>query len=157
MKVTLLKPMFVIFLPNDAFSITLPNKHIIDLQFVVKDFRPKTHYVSWHNFIVTHIWSKQAMHLKLLFIFNSIHNIHIDCHFCLLDKTYIVIICIVNSILSMTVRQNWLNVWLTTLDGYFEMQFRDRGQHWFTWDDREDKFHGNFYSFAPLQFELRMS
>ena len=37
-KITFLKPMFVIFLCNDAFNITLPYWHGINLQFCVKDY-----------------------------------------------------------------------------------------------------------------------
>ena len=56
----------------------------------------------------------------------------------------------VNSILSMTLRQYWFNVLLVTLNAYFKMQLSDRGHIWFTWDNREDKFDGIFLLFRNV-------
>ena len=54
----------------------------------------------------------------------------------------VVIICSVYSILSMTIRHYWSNVWFHTLDAYLKMQLWDRGQSWRAWLDLEHKFDG---------------
>ena len=115
-----------------VFNMTRPNWREMDLQISVKDYVPLyTHYVHYighkrHHLNVTHIWSKQAMHLLTSFIFNFLHNFHPNYLYQLLDKALIVIICIVYSILSMTLRHYWFNVWFPKLDAYFKMHFWDR-------------------------------
>ena len=135
----------VIFLCNGEINITHSIWHWIDLQFPVKDFVSQNTLYGHEqrHFYVTYISSKQAMYgihfLYLLVIFNFLHIFYPNRLHYLLEKAWIVIIYIVNSVLSMTLRHCWFNILFSTLDAYLKMQFWYRGQSCFNWEDHEDK------------------
>ena len=96
-KITLLKPTFVIFLCNDLFHITRPNWHGIDLHFMENSLCPNIRINDMILTKPTFDRNSQCIGL-LLFIFNFIRNFHPNCPYWLLDVALIVIICNVFSV-----------------------------------------------------------